>query len=86
MKSQDEVETQARAELSKKKAELLRIQQELNRKLKSAERQRNKRRKPNSSVLQENKVCLVNLSAFLTSAKMFMELIGFSKGHKIFNS
>ena len=62
MKSQDEVETQARAELSKKKAELLRIQQELNRKLKSAERQRNKRRKPNSSVVEETKVCLQNFS------------------------
>ena len=70
MKSQDEVETQARAELSKKKAELLRIQQELNRKLKSAERQRNKRRKPNGSVVQENKVCLENVSVFFV--KMFL--------------
>ena len=74
MKSQDEVETQARAELSKKKAELLRIQQELNRKLKSAERQRNKRRKPSSSVVQEIKVCLENFTAFLTSLKIFLEI------------
>ncbi|KAL5254807.1 hypothetical protein ACHWQZ_G014295 [Mnemiopsis leidyi] len=57
MKSQNEVESQARAEISKKKAELLRIQEELNRKLKSAERQRNKRRKPDSSLLEvENKL------------------------------
>ena len=65
MKSQNEVESQARAEISKKKAELLRIQEELNRKLKSAERQRNKRRKPDSSLLEvENKVCSSNLTCF----------------------
>ena len=65
MKSQNEVESQARAEISKKKAELLRIQEELNRKLKSAERPRNKRRKPDSSLLEvENKVCSCNLACF----------------------
>jgi hypothetical protein len=53
MKTQDEVESAARDEISKKRAELLRVQQELNRKLKHADRQRNKRKKLNNTLTQK---------------------------------
>lgn len=54
MRASGEVEQEARAELSRKKAELLRVQQELNRKLKQADKQRSKRKKLNQSVLNES--------------------------------
>ena len=59
MKTQDAVESEAQAEISKKRTELLRVQQELSRKLKHADKQRSKRKKLNESLPQTApKVCL----------------------------
>ena len=53
MRTQEEVEKTARDEIARKRAELLRVQQELNRKLKHADRRKNKRKKVNKEEPKE---------------------------------